>query len=329
MAGHYINTIEDQVTGKPVNGAVIKVYQDGATIVGDAVTSGTLETIYSDDGVTTINQTTSPLTTGADGEFDFYTDASRVIVAVLVNDSGVAVWNDIDIPGSGLAGDITTLTARVDKHDTVFGLAASAVDLGTFTGTTIADNVAVKVALQSLETAVEGSALDGAITASGLTMSTARILGRTTASTGAVEELTAGAGLTLSAGSLVVGLDLADVVTISGTPATNSVGFLGAPQIADQDDYTLALTDSGGHYYHVSATPHTLTIPANASVAFPIGTVIAIVNENGAGAITLAITTDTLRWGSSTGSRTIAANGTASLLKVTATVWRLTGDGIT
>ena len=118
-------------------------------------------------------------------------------------------------------------------------------------------------------------------------------------------------------------------VAQSGTPVATSIGYLGSPQIADQDDYTLALNDAGGHYYHVSGTPHTLTIPANGSVAFPVGTVIAIVNENGAGAITLAITTDTLRWTDQTGSRTIAANGTATLLKVAATVWRLTGDGIT
>lgn len=44
----------------------------------------------------------------------------------------------------------------------------------------------------------------GAITTSGLTQITARILGRTTASTGAIEELTAGAALSLAAGSLNV-----------------------------------------------------------------------------------------------------------------------------
>lgn len=130
-----------------------------------------------------------------------------------------------------------------------------------------------------------------------------------------------------SAGS--VSLTLATTVAQSGTPVATSVGFLGSPQMSDQDDYTLALTDAGGHYYHVSGTPHTLTIPANASVAFPIGTVIAIVNEDSAGDITLAITSDTLRWTDQTGSRTIAENGTATLLKVTSTVWRLTGDGIT
>jgi len=48
---------------------------------------------------------------------------------------------------------------------------------------------------------IEGVAA-GAITSSGLTMATARLLGRTTASTGAVEEITVGSGLSLSAGSL-------------------------------------------------------------------------------------------------------------------------------
>jgi len=105
----------------------------------------------------------------------------------------------------------------------------------------------------------------------------------------------------------------------------------GAPQNSQSADYTFVIGDAGKHIYHPAAdtTPRTWTIPDNASVAFKVGTVIAIANENAAGAITLAITTDTLRWGSSTGSRTIAANGTASLLKVTSTLWRLTGDGIT
>lgn len=48
---------------------------------------------------------------------------------------------------------------------------------------------------------IEGIAA-GAITSSGLTQATARLLGRTTASTGAIEEITVGSGLTLAAGSL-------------------------------------------------------------------------------------------------------------------------------
>lgn len=117
------------------------------------------------------------------------------------------------------------------------------------------------------------------------------------------------------------------VTTPQTAPAVNEVGYLGAPQNIQNANYGLVLTDCGKHLYHTTGT-NTWTIPANASVAFPVGTVIALVVENGSGNLTLAITSDTLRWQSSTGSRTIAANGTASLLKVAATVWRLTGDQI-
>jgi hypothetical protein len=68
-------------------------------------------------------------------------------------------------------------------------------------------------------------ALQGAITTSGLTQATARILGRTTASTGAVEEIQIGSGLSLSAGELsatgsgvtAVGTTLADILSVSGS----------------------------------------------------------------------------------------------------------------
>lgn len=51
-------------------------------------------------------------------------------------------------------------------------------------------------------TGIPGVGASGAVTSSGLTMATARLLGRTTASTGAIEEITVGSGLSLSAGSL-------------------------------------------------------------------------------------------------------------------------------
>jgi len=57
-------------------------------------------------------------------------------------------------------------------------------------------------------------------------------------------------------------------------------------------------------------------------VNFEIGTEIELYNNNGAGVITIAITTDTLRLsGGSAGSRTLAANGACKLVKVSATEW--------
>lgn len=96
---------------------------------------------------------------------------------------------------------------------------------------------------------------------------------------------------------------------------------------------TLVLTDAGKHIYHPAAdtTARIWTIPANASVAFPIGTVITFDNDFGAGAITIAITTDTLvlvGGAGSTGSRTLASGGQATALKVTSTRWRISGTGL-
>lgn len=97
--------------------------------------------------------------------------------------------------------------------------------------------------------------------------------------------------------------------------------------------YTLVLSDAGKHIFHPSAdtTARTWTIPANASVAYGIGTAITFVNQNGAGVVTIAITTDTMRLAGAgtTGSRTLAANGIATALKVTSTEWLISGTGLT
>lgn len=69
-----------------------------------------------------------------------------------------------------------------------------------------------------------------------ITMATARILGRTTASTGAVEELTVGTGLTLSAGSLAAStnLQLWHAVTPSSYAALAGATFVGDVIVPDE-----------------------------------------------------------------------------------------------
>jgi len=98
-------------------------------------------------------------------------------------------------------------------------------------------------------------------------------------------------------------------------------------------DYTFVLADANNGFLHPAAdtTGRTWTIPANSSVAYPVGTVLTFINENAAGSLTIAITSDTLRLGgsSSTGSRTLAANGMATAIKITSTVWYISGTGLT
>lgn len=104
-------------------------------------------------------------------------------------------------------------------------------------------------------------------------------------------------------------------------------------QNSQSADYTLVLTDAEKHIYHPSAdtTARTWTIPANASVAFPIGTAVTFVNDSLAGVVTIAITSDTLMLAGagSTGSRTLAACGIATALKITSTKWIISGSGLT
>lgn len=58
--------------------------------------------------------------------------------------------------------------------------------------------------------------------------------------------------------------------------------------------YELVLTDAGKVVDLSNASPIALTIPANASVAFPVDTRIDI-HQSGAGLVTVGITSDTLR----------------------------------
>jgi len=93
--------------------------------------------------------------------------------------------------------------------------------------------------------------------------------------------------------------------------------------------YTFVLADANCMFLHPSAdtTARTWTIPANGSVAYPVGTELEIVNQNAAGTLTIAITTDTMRLegAGTTGSRTLTANGRAKALKVATAEWLISG----
>ena len=111
------------------------------------------------------------------------------------------------------------------------------------------------------------------------------------------------------------------------------MGFRNIPQSSQSVAYTTILSDSGKHIYHPSAdtTARIWTIPANASVAYPIGTALTFINDTSAGVITIAITTDVmvLAGAGTTGSRTLAANGIATAIKMTATKWMISGTNLT
>jgi hypothetical protein len=113
---------------------------------------------------------------------------------------------------------------------------------------------------------------------------------------------------------------------ITSSDLADAVGYKGLPQNSQTASYTLALSDMGKH---ISITTGGVVIPANGAVAFPIGSAVTIFNNSGSNQ-TISITTDTLRQAgtANTGSRTLAQYGVATVLKVTSTVWVISGAGV-
>jgi len=141
-------------------------------------------------------------------------------------------------------------------------------------------------------------------------------------------------------GSLVFATSPTLVTPILGTPTsgtlsnctvdgTNKVGYINAPQSTNT---TLALTGQGKHVYFTGGSTATLSVPTNASVAFPTGTTILVVNNN-SGNLTIQNATSGVSFqlanGASATSRTVATKGMATLLYVGSDTWYVSGAGVT
>lgn len=132
----------------------------------------------------------------------------------------------------------------------------------------------------------------------------------------------------LSASAGAVGTtNLADSAVTRAKAASD---LLGVTQNSQSAAYTLALSDIGKHVYSANTGAQTVTIPTNASVAFPVGAAVSLVN-NGTTAITVSTTGITLKQAgtTNTGNRTLGVNGLATLLKVGTDTWFITGAGLT
>lgn len=130
---------------------------------------------------------------------------------------------------------------------------------------------------------------------------------------------------------LAIGTTNQVLTVVAGAPAWAAAATGSGPPVNPQTgaSYTLVLADAPaasanqGIVTMNNASANTLTIPANASVAFPVGTIVSVI-QLGAGQTTIAITSDTLHNPSSVTAR--AQYSTLVLTKVAATLWILGGD---
>lgn len=188
--------------------------------------------------------------------------------------------------------------------------------------------------------------LSGDVTTSGtLATTVAKIQGTTVSGTtgsGNVVFSTSATLVTPALGTPTSGV-LSNTTSATLSPRDNSTklattayadnGDSTIPQNIQSAAYTTVLSDAGKAIYHPAAdtTARTFTIDSNANVAYAVGTCINFINEHGAGVITIAITSDTMRLAGTgaTGSRTLAADGVATAYKMTSTSWLITGTGLT
>jgi hypothetical protein len=129
-------------------------------------------------------------------------------------------------------------------------------------------------------------------------------------------------------------------VSDTGSTSDRTVGFRGTPMNTRTGGtgYTLTLSDNGKVIYKGDNTAQTWTVPANATVAFPIGTTILLDNTNGG---STTATTVTIAKGASVvivrgdgvgtlgadpATRTLARGNTATLRKVATNTWIITGS---
>jgi hypothetical protein len=141
---------------------------------------------------------------------------------------------------------------------------------------------------------------------------------------------------TAPAGTLTNGVSLysdsGDLKFMNAAGDAFDVGYRNIPQNSQSANYTLTLADAGDHIFHPVGdnNARTFTIPANSSVAYPIGTAITFINMAAAN-VTIAITSDTLTLSpaGTTGSRTLAQYGSATAIKITSTNWLISGSGLT
>lgn len=115
------------------------------------------------------------------------------------------------------------------------------------------------------------------------------------------------------------------IIAYDGAAWVANNGFGGGVSTQSGTSYTAGLGDANTYILFTNGSSITFTIPPNASVAFPVGTVIEM-EQNGAGALSVAAGS-----GVTVNSRgadlTLAGQyAVAAVKKVATNTWTLTGD---
>jgi hypothetical protein len=214
---------------------------------------------------------------------------------------------------------ITSNTTFITGHDgataNIHGTMVGSDVVGTLDLQTLSNKTLSSPTLSGTTTATSGTIALGtntsAITANGATLSAAEIGYLDSASANIQTQLNSKASNT------------DPVITGEINTSGNVVGHITISSKASS--YTLVLSDDGDLIEFTSSSAGSLTVPTNASVAFPIGTAITVL-QAGTGQVTIVPATVDVIINSTPGLKTRAQWSVVTLIKRGTNTWLATGD---
>ena len=227
----------------------------GSATAGVAITLSRGDHVHPALDLSDTNQTQGALPLGRGGTGDalspvagavVYSTGTKFAVSTAGAPGQILVSNGTTAPSWTNVGAGTVTSVAVATANGLAGTVANPTVSPVITLSTTVTGV-VKGDGTTLSAATAGTdyVAPGAYTASGLTMATARLLGRTTASIGAAQELTVGTGLTLASGSLVNAAPDQVVSLTAGTAISVTGSYPSFTVTNTAPDQVVSLTGAG------------------------------------------------------------------------------------
>lgn len=262
--------------------------------------------------------------TNGNASLNFFDEADNLQASLIWDESddnlSLVMWQDDGVTARSyltLAGD-TAFGATINGSNVILANSALATAI---TGTGALNAGSITSGFGSIDIGAD------AITAGAASFTTGAFSGAVTMSStlGVTGVLTATGGIELQNTDTTLTRFAAGILGVEGVAVYPSL-----PVTDKSTAYTAVLADANTGIRHPAAdnNARTFTIPANASVAYPVGTLLTFLNE--INTVTIAINSDTLVLVESgaTGSRSLAANGMATAWKVASTRWYISGVGL-
>ncbi len=314
-----------------VNGVQVDT---GKAKLGDGITPWASLSYWSPDGASGSGTVTSVSVTTANGVSGSVATATTTPAISLT--LGAITPSSVQVSGL-TASEILSTDASKNLTSLAVATYPSLTELSYVKGVTSALQTQINAKGAGTVTSTSVTTANGV---SG-SVATATTTPAITLTLGAITPTTVnGLTITTSTGTLTVTngktASFSNTITFAGTdsttmtfpPASANIGYLESPINSQSVDYTAVLADSAKTILQTGASK-TVTIPANGSVAYPVGTCLSGIFTNATGG-SVAITTDTMTLAgtTNTGTRTVAQNGRWTAQKMTSTTWLISGVGV-